>query len=127
MRISIYLSALLFTGLFAQDTRSEQYEMTMQEMQSCIGKIDFNSLSSIQQETLRVKQEIQAMCARGKRDQADKEAKLFYDKVMKLPAIMQMKVCTKGIIPEFDTQQRVHVCDAEQMDFGLPDTHRMNW
>ena len=92
-----------------------------------MSKIDFNELSSMQKETLHVKMEVKEMCAQGKRDQAEKEAKLFYDKVMKLPAIIQMKACAEGLLPDFDRKQDIHVCDAETMDLGIPDTKRINW
>jgi hypothetical protein len=121
------------TELFAQDTiqlDQSNMEMMMQKMQAiqvCMSKIDLSQLSSLEDETLRVKMEVKAMCARGNRDQAEKEAKLFYDKVMKLPAIIQMKACTQGLVSEFDIEQRTHVCDAEKIDFGIPDTNRINW
>lgn len=132
VRQSLYLSTLIFTALFAQD--STQFEQSdtqmmqkMQGVQICMGQIDFNELSSMQEEALQVKMEVKEMCAQGKRDQAKKKAELFYDKVMKLPAIVQMKVCTKEIIPDFELKQGIHVCDAETMDFGIPDTKRINW
>lgn len=133
MRTPLYLSTLIFTALFAQNnTQFDQSDaqmmmQKMQDMQICMSKIDFNELASMQEETLRVKMDIKEMCALGKRDQAEKEAKLFYEKVMKLPSIKQMKVCAQGIIPDFDLKQSVHVCDAETMDFGIPDTNRINW
>ena len=133
MKSSFYLSTLMFTALFAQEgmqldqSNMEMMMQKMQEMQVCMSKIDFNQLSSLQQETLRVKVDVEKMCVQGKRDQAEKEAKLFYDKVMHLPAIIQMKACTQGLIPEHDPKQSIHVCDAEKMDFGIPDTNRINW
>jgi hypothetical protein len=133
MKAPLYFSSLIFTTLFAQDAtqlNQPNMEMIMQKMQAiqvCMSKIDLSQLSSLENETLRVKTEVQEMCAQGKRDQADKEAKLFYEKVMKLPAIIQMKACTQGLVPEFDLEQRVHVCDAQEMDFGIPDTNRINW
>lgn len=92
-----------------------------------MSKIDFKALSSMQKEASRVEAQVKEMCAQGKRDQADKEAKLFYDKVMQLPAIRQMKACTQGLIPDFDPKQSIHVCDVEKIDFGIPDTNRINW
>jgi hypothetical protein len=133
MKRSLYLSTLVFSVLCAQDTTQldhanmEMMMQKMQEIQVCMSKIDLSQLSSLQNETLRVKMEVTDMYAQGKRDQAEKEAKLFYEKVMKLPAIMQMKACTQGLVPEFDIEQRIHVCDAEKMDFGIPDPHRINW
>jgi len=123
----------MVTALFAQDTMQldrsnvEMMMQKMQEIQVCMSKIDFNELSSMQKETLRAEMEIKEMCAQGKRDQADKEAKLFYDKVMKLPAVIQMKACAQGLIPELDLKQSIHVCDVQKMDFGIPDTKRINW
>ena len=129
----LYLSSLVFTALFAQDNlHLDQSNMDvmmqkMQEIQVCMSKIDLSQLSSLEDETLRVKVQVKEMCAQGKRDAAEKEAKLFYDKIMKLPAIIQMKACTQGIVPEFDLEQNIHVCDAQKMDFGIPDTNRINW
>lgn len=133
MRVSLYISTLIFKTLFAQENtqfnQSDTQTMMqkMQEMQICMSKIDFNELSSMKKEALRVKMDIKERCALGKRNQAEKEAKLLYEKVMKLPAIIQMKACTQGIIPDFDLKQRIHICDAETMDFGIPDTNRVNW
>ena len=133
MRKALYISTLLLTALYAQDTTQldhanmEMMMQKMQEIQVCMSKVDLSQLASLEKETLRVKREVKEMCGQGKRDQADQEAKLFYDKVMKLPAIVQIKACTQGLVPEFDPEQRVHVCDAQTMDFGIPDTKRINW
>ncbi len=71
-----------------------------------MSKIDFNELSAMQKETLWLSMKIKDMCTLGKRDQAEKEAKLFYDKAMNLPSIVQMQVCTQDFIPDFDLKQR---------------------
>ncbi len=46
---------------------------------------------------------------------------------MNLPSIVQMQVCTQDFIPDFDLKQRTHICDAEMMNFGIPDMKRINW
>jgi hypothetical protein len=106
----------------------EMMMQKMQKMQVCMSKIDFNELSALEKESLQIQKKIEDMCAQGKREQADKTAKLFYDKVMQLPALIQIKACTKDIIPEFDVQETTsHVCDMEKMDLGIPDPQRINW
>jgi len=95
----------------------------MQEMQQCMEKVDKTELRKMEEESDEMSRELQALCEQGKRDKAQKKAISYGKKIMKNPALEQMRKCgelTKGLIPsdsreptldeEFDFSNR-HVCD----------------
>lgn len=95
----------------------------MQKMQECMAKVDQQELERLEEEGNKMEAELKALCEQGKRDKAQKKAIAFSKKIMKNPALIQMKECgelTKGMMPpgseeptldeEFDFTNR-HVCD----------------
>ena len=94
----------------------------MQEMQQCMAKVDQAELEALEKQSEKLGEELEALCKNGKRKKAQKKAVAYGKKVMKNPALVQMRKCgeiTKGLIPddsmssfddEFDFSNR-HVCD----------------
>lgn len=91
------------------------------EMQTCMSKIDQKQLQDIQQLQKNFDTEISALCASGKRDQAQQKAISFAKQIMNHPAITEMKKCgeiAKDMLPDMPFMHpdkdgsTPHVCDA---------------
>ena len=96
----------------------------MEEMQQCMAKVDQEELRKLEAEGEEMERELRKLCEQGNRDKAQKEAIKYSKKMMKNPALVQMKECTeitKGLMPEgsmpeeedfgFDPSRDGHVCD----------------
>ena len=134
MKAFILISTLSLTTLFSQEigeTHQEKIEKMMQEMQKvqvCLSKVDFNAFSTIENEALEIQKEIEQKCLKGQRKQAQTMALNFYTKLSTMPAMVQMKQCTQGIIPEVESYNiKRHVCDSKQIDLGVPSNKRIDW
>ncbi len=100
----------------------QQMMQLMQKMQQCMAQVDQARLEKIGAESEKFGQEIDALCKAGKRKKAQKKAIAYGKKIMKDPAMVQVKKCgeiTKGMLPEsmspsfeddFDFSKK-HVCD----------------
>ena len=92
----------------------------MQEMQSCMEKVDQSAMKRLGEESKRLDGEIKSLCAAGTRDEAQKRIVEFGMKAAKDPAMKAMAECgkkTQGMTPlmpyadaEQDYSER-HVCD----------------
>ncbi len=98
-----------------------QMMQLIQEMQQCMAKVDQAELEALEKQSEEMGAELEALCNNGKRKKAQKKAVAYGKKLMKNPALVQMKKCgelTKGFLPEdapsfdddFDFSDR-HVCD----------------
>ena len=111
----------------------ENMMQEMQKMQTCMAKINFDSLAALQEEAVSVQQNIDELCKQGKREKAQSTAINFSDKVMKYPAIVQLKQCSKGTSMQSMMQmskqdfKNHHVCDGVKTEFGLPSNQRIQW
>jgi len=133
-------SALLLSAslCFSQDiTQMDQNQMQaimqqMQELQVCMSKIDFSAFENLQTEASIIEKEIKTLCQEGKRDKAQDKAVAYAHKVMKMPALIQMKECSKNSAMadlmkiDIDDFQTKHVCD-EEIKLGVPSNKRINW
>ena len=57
----------------------------MQEMQKCMESINKADLDDVENRSIQFENKIRSLCARGKRDQAQKEALSFGKKISTLP------------------------------------------
>jgi len=117
-----YASAVQGQGMSQGDVQNMM--QAMQQMQECMAQIDQSELAALEQQGEEMDAEIKALCAQGKRDEAQEQAIAYSRKMMKNPALQQMKKCgeiTKGLVPEgsgpsvkqeFDPS-RGHVCDEQ--------------
>jgi hypothetical protein len=125
MKIFVAILCLMFpVAATAQNQGMNMGDMQkmMQEMQQCIAKVDKAELEALEQESEKVGKELETLCGKGERKKAQKRALAYSNKIMKSPALVQMKKCgeiTKGMMPgnampsfedEFDFSNR-HVCD----------------
>jgi hypothetical protein len=92
----------------------------MQEMQSCMQNVDQAKLKVLEQRSDQVGAEVRALCASGKRDEAQKKVISFGKEMAKDPAMKAMRKCgetMKGMMPKtpfIDQDQdrsSQHVCD----------------
>lgn len=130
MKSIVMLLCLLFpVAAAAQNPNMQGVDMqklmqAMQEMQQCMAKVDKEELRKLEQESDEMEMELRKLCEEGKRDKAQDKAIKYSKKIMKNPALVQMKECgeiTKGLMPEgsmpeqeeeFDFDpSKGHVCD----------------
>lgn len=69
----------------------------MQEMQKCIESINKKELAEIEKRSIAFEKMIRSLCAKGKRDQAQKEALSFGKKMSKHPAMQSMNKCAESM------------------------------
>jgi len=135
MRI-LLLSVFSFSMLVSQDVSQDQMQIMMQDMgkmQACINKIDMNAIQTMHKESVKIEKEIKQMCSQGQRDQAQIKAVAYSKKIMNIPAMKQMKECSKNTMvaemleTETNNLEKYHVCDGKEIDFGGINTKRINW
>ena len=135
IRLILLCSSILFAQDMAQinGQNMEKMMQEMQKMQSCMAKINFDALASLQEKAFSVQKEIENMCKQGQRDKAQNRALTFSNKVMTFPAVVQLKQCSKGTSMESMMQiakqdfEKHHVCDGRKADFGVPSNQRIQW
>lgn len=131
MKIILTLLILLFpVTVTAQNQGMDangmaQMMQLMQEMEKCMAQVDQAAMQSFEKEGEQLSVELEQLCDQGDRKKAQKKAIAFGKKVLKNPAIIQMKKCgelAKGLIPDeaalsFDDEfdfSKIHVCDKEK-------------
>ena len=123
---SIYLCLLLPVTALAQnypamnEADMQKMMQQMEKMQSCMEKIDQGKLEAFGVRSEQMEAEINALCARGKRDEAQQKA-MAYGKEITNDAVMKaMMKCTEGMqamMPELsftgvdEDSTGLHVCD----------------
>jgi hypothetical protein len=119
---------MLPTSLLAQTSggmnqgNMQNMMQVMQQVQQCLASIDQSSLNKLQVRSEQAKEEIDALCAQGKRDQAQKKAMAFGRQIGSDPTMKQMRKCgeiAQGALPmpdmveTYDEKEYAnrHVCD----------------
>ena len=124
--IIFFMIVILPATLAAQNypnlnqTDMQNMMQKMQEMQQCMESIDQSKLEKLQGRSEKFKQEIDSLCAEGKRDKAQKRAMAFAKEISSDPSMKKMQECSKlaqGAMPnmpqvfeEKDYSQH-HICD----------------
>lgn len=129
MKVFLALCLLLLpASLYAQNqggmNQGNMQDMmkVMQQVQECMAQIDQNQLNELQARAEKFKQDIDGLCAKGERDDAQNKAMAFAKKMAADPALQQMKKCGEmaqgavpmmGITETFDEKKYAdrHVCD----------------
>jgi len=92
----------------------------MQEMQKCIESINKKELAEIEKRSIAFEKKVRSLCAKGKRDQAQKEALSFGKKMSNHPAMQSMNKCAEKMqaaiqnvpMPGQDVDfSNTHACD----------------
>jgi len=99
---------------------SEADMQKMEQMQSCMEKIDEAKLKAIEQRSSQVEAEIKSLCAGGKRAEAQAKAEAFGKEMANDPTVQAMGKCgemMKGMMPKMPYMDQGkgasshHVCD----------------
>ena len=122
--IFLLLPASLFAQNYGTISKGDMQNMmqSMQQVQECMANIDQTKLNEIQNRSQAAKQKIDALCAKGQRDKAQKEALAFGKQIASDPTMEQMRKCGKmaegalpmtGMVETYDEKKYAsrHVCD----------------
>jgi len=111
-----------------QNMSEEDMQKMMQQMQkaqSCMEKIDQAKLDALDKRSSQMRVKVESLCAKGKRDEAQKTAISFGKEMAKDPTMKSMIRCSEMMsgemmegmmpqIPSMDMEQDLksrHVCD----------------
>lgn len=94
----------------------------MQQAQTCMAGVDQAELKKFEQRANQMQASVDALCASGKRDEAEQEAMVFGREVVDAPAMQKMRECGKmmeGAMPGMPTMHdyasgendNQHICD----------------
>lgn len=67
----------------------------MQQAQACMADVDQSELKKFEQRANQMEASVKALCASGKRDEAQQEAITFGKEVASTPAMQKMQECSK--------------------------------
>lgn len=92
----------------------------MEKMKSCMEKVDEQELKAIEQRSKQIEEEVKALCASGKRDEAQQKAISLGEEIANSPTMQQVSKCD-GMIDEMMAKmaftaedkpsETLHVCD----------------
>ena len=91
-----------------------------QKMQECMGKVDPSVMETMQREGQAMASRVDALCAAGKRDEAQDEAIAYGKKLNASSEFKQVRKCgemMRGAMPQTtmptpeDLAKGLHVCD----------------
>ncbi len=91
MLIPIVAAAQNYQGMNEGDMQKMMEQM--QKMESCMQNVDQEELKVIEKRSYQVEDEVKALCAVGKRDEAQNKAIAFGEEVAKSPALQAMRKC----------------------------------
>lgn len=129
MKIFLTLIIILFcsTGFAANQNSMNQPNMqnmmqVMQQVQQCMAGIDQSKLNELQAQSEKFEKELDALCAQGQRDTAQKQAITYGRKIAADPTMKQLRKCgemAQGALPMMDIGKTYdekeyaskHVCD----------------
>jgi hypothetical protein len=101
------------------DTDTQKMMQQMQQMQACMAGIDQAELEKFGERAGQMESSVKALCASGKRDEAQQEAIAFGREVTANPSMQKMQECGKmmeGVMPGMppgapDEDDTRHICD----------------
>ena len=109
-----------YEGMNEQDMQKMMQQM--QKMQTCMEDVDQEKLNQLEQRSQQIDAELKALCAEGKRDEAQAKAISFGKEFENDPTLQTMRKCSammEGMVPEMPYMETVedkdysgdHVCD----------------
>lgn len=125
MKKLILIITLLPLSLSAQPAMDNQEEMekmmvAMKKMQTCMMKINKDDIAKIQAKAAKMELETQALCNKGKRQQAQQSAEEAINKFKNDPIAIELRKCTsilESISSEHEMDE-IHVCDTVSDSFS---------
>ncbi len=122
---SVLVTALVLTASAGAQAPSEaQMQQMMQQaqaMQDCMANVDPRAMEALQADGEKMETELRALCAAGKRDEAQRRAVELGRKMAGSPALKEMAKCgdlAKGMLPPMAARAAGegagagHVCDG---------------
>lgn len=115
--VPLVASAQNIQGMNEADMQKMMQQM--QQVQICMQNIDQSRLQVLEQRSQQMESEIRALCAEGRRDEAEQRAISFGREVSQDPDIQAMRACgeqMQGLLPELpfsepENSASRHVCD----------------
>ncbi len=101
--------------------RMQQMDMgKMREAMACMKDIDRSGLKTLEEEGKKMRDEIEALCRSGNRDEAQDKGMEYAKEMMSKPELQKMRECGKlaaGMLPKMGFEELMeegkdrHVCD----------------
>lgn len=131
MKFFVFLLALTLPVLAAaqndpgmSEAQMQQMMQGMQAMQNCMQNVDQAALQTFEQRAKQMQAEVEALCAAGKRDEAQERALAFGKETAQNKALQEMKKCgemMQGMAPKLPKvaqsdepeQKKSHICDGQ--------------
>jgi len=117
----IFLSMLISTAAIAQSSIERQAQAVMQQiqqMQACMERVDQAKMEALEQRQNQFEQEVQVLCASGKRDAAHRKALQFETEMAANPIVKAVEKCelmAQELMGEklYEEESAQHICDSE--------------
>ena len=122
--ITFTTSAAAFNGNSGmQGIDMKNLAAKMGEMEACMKTVDQKALQQLQTRGEAVAEDVEALCSKGKRDQAQQKAVEFAKEVRNSPVLAKIRECGKIVSmaqtmpPAFNTYKNTdfdnrHICDV---------------
>ena len=118
--LPVLASAQNFQNMSEADMRNMMQQA--EKMQACMAGIDQSDLERIEQRANQVQAKLEALCASGKRDEAQQEGIAFAREISSNESMKKMQTCSKimeGVMPGMPTMfldapdegDNRHICD----------------
>jgi hypothetical protein len=125
MKILIFIILLIPAATLAQNFQGmteadmEKMMMGLEQMANCMENIDQTEIEALEKRSRQLDEEIQALCAQGKKDAAQQKAVSFGREMAANPTVRQLQECgtqmqgtfpIPGLLHEYNGSG-THVCD----------------
>ena len=120
--LAMPLASIAFDFQNMNEADMEKMRQQMEQMQSCMEKVDEKELKALEKRSNQVEREIKALCESGQRDAAQKKAIEFGKVMAKDPTMKQITHCGEMMKPMLSrmafvneqlASEESHVCDFE--------------
>ncbi|HFQ88636.1 MAG TPA: hypothetical protein ENK27_01050 [Desulfobulbus sp.] len=105
------VAAQTYPGMNMNQQDMQKMMLQAQKAQACMEKVDKKALEAMEQESRQFEAEIRALCAAGKRGQAQEKALAYGRRMTASPVVREMKRCAemmqgmmKNLVPGMDTR-----------------------
>jgi hypothetical protein len=110
--LTVVLFAAAPVGAEISDEQMQQMMQQAYKMQECLAGIDQSGMDALAARADAMEQELKALCAAGKRDEAERTAIKYGQEISAAPEMQAMKDC--GEIMQGMMQQMPMMADLEQ-------------
>ncbi|MGB5279565.1 MAG: hypothetical protein WBO16_15965 [Gammaproteobacteria bacterium] len=114
------LPTIAFSQNFTSMNEADMEEMVQEiekKMESCLENVDEEKLKEFEKRTQAIEEEVNALCASGKRDEAEKKAASLGSEIAKDPMMQQISKCNEMM------QSMMSKMDYNMKDTPVDDRH----